>query len=145
MDGGVFVKKPDAATLAGFFSNVVHLGSIGIEDLTVARFPIGKGVVGPVVKTARIGDFKPIDESVGSVLAKIERVEKIKYGKFLFHVLLGELSRNSIFSMVANTIVPIIAVFVEMLNPSLEHARCIPENQPDNLEGIKRGNVLSAK
>lgn len=145
VDGGVFVKKPDAATFAGFFSNVLGLGSIDIEDLTVTRLPIEKGVVYPVVKKARIEDFKSIDESVGSAFAKIERGEKIRNEKFRFHVLLVELSRNSIFLMIANAIVPIIAAFVEMLNPSLEHTRRIPENHPDNLEGIKRRNVLSAK
>ncbi|MBW2123874.1 MAG: FadR family transcriptional regulator [Deltaproteobacteria bacterium] len=145
VDGGIFVKEPDGTNFTRSFSDLLRLGHIDIEELTEARLLIEKDVIDLVTRKAEQRDFEPLDQIITTGFAKLQRGEKIRKENFQFHIVLAELSRNPIFVMIVNAIVPIIAVFVEMLNPPLAHSRSILESHRDILEEIKRGNAAAAK
>lgn len=143
--GGIFVKNPYETNFAGSFSDLVRLGYITIEDLTEARLLIEQDAIDLIMRKGKREDFNSLDDLITLSFEKIDRGERIREENFKFHVTLAQLSQNPIFTMIINSIMPIIAVFVEKVNPTIEHSRRILESHRDILEEMKRGDTIAAK
>ncbi len=145
VDGGIFVKEPDTSNLSRSFSDLLQLEYITIEDLTEARLLIERDILEFVMKKVKREDFKPLDDIIITAFKKIERGEKIRKENLEFHKILAKLSDNPIFIMLVDSIMSIISVFVEKLNPSLEHSLRILESHKDILEEMRKGDMGAAK
>src|SRR4030042_588796 len=144
MDGGIFVKAPDSRSLTRSFSELLCLGHITIEDLSESRILIDRDVIELVMKKGKKEDFKLLDDIIRRGFSKIKRGEKIRIENLDFHVILAKLSRNPIFMMIVNSIMPIIATFVEKLNPPPDHSLKILESHRDILNEMRKGNLKKA-
>lgn len=144
VEGGAFAKKPDFRALARFFSDLLRVGSVNIEQLTEARLLIEKNVLELVMQKNKKADLTPLDDIIKTGFTKLERGEKIRKENLTFHTVLATLSKNPIFILVINSILPIIAAFVEALDPPPRHSREILESHRDILEAIKSKNLKEA-
>jgi len=144
MDGGIFVREPDSKSLTKSFSELLCFGHITIEDLSEARLSIEKDVIELVMRKGKKEDFELLDKIISKGFLKIKKGEKIRKENFEFHVVLAKLSRNPIFMMIVDSIMPIIATFVDKLNPPPNHSLKILENHRDILKEMKRGNLSKA-
>jgi DNA-binding FadR family transcriptional regulator len=143
--GGIFVKAPDEANFAGPFLDLIRLGYITIEGLTEARLCIEQDVIELVMTKAKEEDLRLLDDLITLSQEKIDRGERIREENFKFHIVLAQLSQNPILITIVNSIMPIIAVFVEKVNPAMEHSRRILESHREILEQMKKGNTIVAK
>jgi GntR family transcriptional repressor for pyruvate dehydrogenase complex len=144
MDGGIFVKEPDSKSLTKYFSELLCLGHITIEDLSESRILIERDVIELVMKKGKKEDFEILDDIIQRGFSKIERGERIRRENFDFHIVLAKISKNPIFIMIVNSIMPIIVTFVEKLNPPPDHSLKILEGHRDILKEMKRGNLTKA-
>lgn len=144
MDGGIFVKEPDSKSLTKSFSELLCFGHITIEDLSESRILIERDVIELVIKKGKKEDFELLDDIIRRGFLKIERGEKIRKENFDFHIVLAKLSRNPIFMMIVDSIMPIIITFVEKLDPPPDHSLKILEGHRDILKEMKRGNLTKA-
>jgi GntR family transcriptional repressor for pyruvate dehydrogenase complex len=144
MDGGIFVKAPDSRSLTKSFSELLCFAHITIEDLSESRILIERDVIELVMKKGKKEDFDLLDDIIRRGFSKIKRGEKIRKENFDFHVVLAKLSRNPIFMMIVDSIMPIIVSFVEKLNPPPDHSLTILEGHRDILKEMRRGNLKKA-
>ena len=145
IDGGIFVKEPEANYMMRPFSDLLRLGYINIEELTEARLLIEMDVLELVMKKVQVEGFKLLDEIISLGFEKIKRKESIRMENLNFHILLAELSRNPIFIMIINSMMAIISVFIKEMNPSRAHSKRILESHKDILEEMKTGNIEAAR
>jgi len=144
MDGGIFVREPDSKSLTKSFSELLCFGHITIEDLSEARLSIEKDVIKLVMRKGEKEDFELLDKIISKGFLKIKKGEKIRKENFEFHIVLAKLSRNPIFMMIVDSIMPIIATFVDKLNPPPNHSLKILESHRDILKEMKGGNLSKA-
>lgn len=144
VEGGAFAQKPDFRIFARYFSDLLRVGSVNIEQLTEARLLIEKNVLELVIQKNEKAHLKPLDEIIAVGFSKLAKGEKIRKENLTFHTVLAELSRNPIFILIINSIMPIIGAFVEALNPPPQHSRDILESHRDILEAIKNKNLKEA-
>jgi DNA-binding FadR family transcriptional regulator len=144
-EGGTFVKKPDATNLTRSFSYLIRLGDIDIDQLTEARLLIEKDVVRLVMKkNEKKENYKPADELIATAYSKLKSGQNYKEENLRFHSIIAELSDNPILIMNVQSLMSIISVFVDHLNPPMRHARKILESHESMLEEMKIGNLAQA-
>jgi GntR family transcriptional repressor for pyruvate dehydrogenase complex len=144
MDGGIFVKAPNSISLTKSFSDLLCFGHITIDDLSESRILIEKDVIELVMKKGKQKDFELLDDIIHRGFSKIRLGEKIRKENFEFHVALAKVSKNPVFMMIVDSIMPLIITFVEKLNPPPDHSLKILEGHRDILKAIKRRNFKKA-
>jgi DNA-binding FadR family transcriptional regulator len=144
-EGGIFIKRPDASGMIKIFSDLVRLDYIGIDELTEARLMIEQDILELAVQKINPEDYRALDELLAQATEKINRGEKIRRENFQFHTELTRLAGNAFLVIVINSLVAVISVFVENLDPPLAHSRKILESHKRILQDLKRGDLSKAK
>ncbi len=112
--GGAFIRQGNPSAITLVMSDLMHLGSISMEELTEARVFILEFVVLLACQRATDEDFDILEENIDRTedLTRrklfVERVEATAQ----FYKLLAKATRNRVVSMIVNALTDILRPFV---------------------------------
>jgi DNA-binding FadR family transcriptional regulator len=145
VNGGIFVKELNNLVFVRSLSDLLRFGSASVENLTEARLLIEKDVVELVMKNNSKDDYQELDDLITLTSLKIDKNEKVRKENLAFHTLLADMCKNPIITTIESALMSIISVFVDTLDPPIEHSRRIFEAHKTILDEMKKGDMNGAK
>jgi GntR family transcriptional regulator, transcriptional repressor for pyruvate dehydrogenase complex len=145
VDGGSIVREPNTLMLMGPLSDMIHFGSVTIDNLAEAGLLFEKSVIEAVMKKHTAGQYRELEDLLKVASKKIRRGERATAENALFHKMLAEMCHNPIVTNVVDAINSAIAAFVKPLRPPLLYEKRIVEGHRGILLEMKNGNIEKAK
>jgi GntR family transcriptional regulator, transcriptional repressor for pyruvate dehydrogenase complex len=128
--GGPLVVDTILNSIGNSFLEAFQMKRITIEELTVTRTEIEKIVIDYVLRNAEEADIKALEENISEARRKLENNLPAFDTNVQFHKLLARASKNLVFLIVMESIVPVISDSRSQLGHRLEVSeRCVVEHE----------------
>jgi GntR family transcriptional repressor for pyruvate dehydrogenase complex len=112
--GGAFIRPGDPTSMTRVMQDLVHLGSISLDDLTEARLLIQTAVIRLACERATDADIQAIEKNIDNTaeMTRLGRHEdRIRYATE-FYRLLALATRNEILTMLVDALTDILLRFL---------------------------------
>lgn len=117
--GGPVVTNTTLTSLSTSLTHAIEMNDITIEDLTMARLEIEKIVIRYAVRNATQNDIEALKANIASGQDKIAQGLMAKTENVNFHVLLSRCSKNNVFVVAVESIMAVVAGFLNRIPQSL--------------------------
>lgn len=115
--GGAFVREGDPTSMKRVLQDLVHLGTISLDDLTEARLLIQSGVVRLACERATDEDIEAISVNIDN-MAEMTRLglheERLRY-VVEFYKLLALATRNQVLAILVDSLTDILLRFLRRI------------------------------
>ena len=107
-NGGAVVTNPDTTQITSNIDMLLRLQQTSILDVHEAQRQIEPLIVRLAIKNATRDDFDRIGRTIELIEAHPEDIELVRLQSNLFHILLGEATKNNVLAIIAGIIRQIV-------------------------------------
>jgi GntR family transcriptional repressor for pyruvate dehydrogenase complex len=145
-DGGIFVKELDSSGMTKTLLDLVRIGDVHLQELTVVRILIETKILELCIENLDDDGIAKLEENIKTCEALIKDQKSVFGEHQNFHTLMASLSRNRLLEHFLSAIVEISDTFVKKHSPKW---RVIPQSHIKGhkaiLKGLKERDIEKAK
>lgn len=145
--GGSIITNTIMDTIKKSFLDALIMKNISVTELTTARVEIEKLVISSATDNATSEDITVLNENIGKANAKISQGVPAFEENIDFHALLARASKNGVFVIVVESIMPIVRDFLSRVPQPVDISKKIYDEHQLMVDAIqkrdkKRATVL---
>jgi len=121
--GGPVIENTILHIASNSLMNAIQMQNITLDDLTVARIEIERGVLIHVLKKADASDIRILQKNVLKAKREISSDIRASALNVEFHRLLAKASKNPVFEIVVDSIMAVAAEYLSRIELGLEQSK----------------------
>lgn len=142
--GGASIQNTILTKVGNSLTDAIQMESITIEELTSARLEIEKIVLGHAIEKADDSDIDKLKHNVQNAKEKIKSGSQAFKENIEFHGLLARCSKNQVLVIVVQSIMRVVADFLNRLEPSLENSSLVVNDHQEIVDALIRKDSKKA-
>lgn len=142
--GGAIVEDKVLHVISDTFQLALQMQDISVEDLTVARIEVEKGILQHVISNATSVDLEALQANIDEAREKVKEGEVASSINVEFHRLLAKASGNPVFEVVIDSLMMVATNYLSGANVSLAHSSQAIEEHAELIRAISSRNIEKA-
>jgi DNA-binding FadR family transcriptional regulator len=142
--GGPVIENTILHIASNSLMNAIQMQNITLDDLTVARIEIERGVLIHVLKKADASDIRILQKNVLKAKREISSDIRASALNVEFHRLLAKASKNPVFEIVVDSIMAVAAEYLSRIELGIEQSKRSVDDHEALLSAIIEKNTAKA-
>lgn len=143
-EGGAFIKNIDSQIICRSISDMIRMGSVGLQDLAEARVGIEKMILETAIERIGNEELLRLEENLQECEELLKKGVVAREGNVKFHLILAEASKNPVYVMIEDAMMQLVFFFLNQLKTDSSYSAKVLMEHKRIFQAIKDNDKTAA-